>query len=336
MILLATLGRRLFSAVPILFVVSILLFVALRILPVDPAAMSMPPNATRDEIETARRAMGLDRPLPEQYAIWLGRAVHGDFGRSIQLRRDAFPLVAETLPATIELAVAAMLVASALGLAGGLLLFALRGTASEMVAETGTTLMMSVPEFLWALLFIFVFGVALQAMPFTGRLDPGMQRPVITGFLLLDALLIRRVDIWWSAVVHLVLPAIALGLAFAPPIMRVLRASLLDVYHDDFIRQARLRGISETRILLCHALKNAILPTLTLMGVQFGFLFGGSLLVEVIYSYPGMGNLMVDAVRNADLPIIQLVGLTYCVVVLLINSLVDGLYLVLNPRLRAR
>ncbi|HTH96940.1 MAG TPA: ABC transporter permease [Stellaceae bacterium] len=336
MILLATLCRRLVSAVPILFVVSILLFIALRILPVDPAAMSMPPNATREEIEAARRSMGLDRPLPEQYAIWLGRALHGDFGRSIQLRRDAGPLVAETLPATIELAAAAMLVASILGVAGGLLLFALRGSTAEMVAETGTTLMMSVPEFLWALLFIFVFGVALQAMPFTGRLDPGMQRPVITGFLLLDALLVRRPDIWWSALVHLVLPAIALGLAFAPPIMRVLRASLLDVYHDDYIRQAHLRGISETRILLRHALKNAILPTLTLMGVQFGFLFGGSLLVEVIYSYPGMGNLMVDAVRNADLPIIQLVGLTYCVVVLVINSLVDGLYLVLNPKLRAR
>ena len=336
MILLGTLGRRLLAAVPILFVVSLLLFVALRVLPVDPAAMSMPPNATRDEIEAARRDMGLDRPLVEQYALWFGRAVRGDFGNSIHLRRPAAGLVGETLPGTIELAVAAMLVASVLGLAGGLLLFALRDRPAETIAETGTTLLMSVPEFLWALLFIFVFGVALQAMPFTGRLDPGLQRPMVTGFLLLDAVLTLRFDVLRSALVHLVLPAIALGLAFAPPIMRVLRASLLDTYHEDYIRQARLRGISETRILLRHALKNAILPTLTLMGVQFGFLFGGSLLVEVIYSYPGMGNLMVDAVRNADLPIIQLVGLTYCVVVLTINSLVDGLYLVLNPRLRAR
>ncbi len=336
MILLGTLAKRLLTAVPILFVVSVLLFVALRVLPVDPAAMSMPPNATKEEIEGARRAMGLDRPLPEQYAIWAGSALRGDFGRSIHLRRDVRGLVAETLPGTIELAVAAMLVASLLGIGGGLLLFALRDRRGEAAAETVTTLMMSVPEFLWALLFIFVFGVALQAMPFMGRLDPGMQRPVLTGFLLLDAILVGRLDILRSALVHLVLPAIALGLAFAPPIMRVLRASLLDVYHEDYIRQARLRGISETRILLFHALKNAILPTLTLMGVQFGFLFGGSLLVEVIYSYPGMGNLMVDAVRNADLPIIQLVGLTYCVVVLCINSLVDGLYLVLNPRLRAR
>ncbi len=336
MILLAALGRRLVTAVPILFVVSMLLFAALRVLPVDPAAMSMPPNATKDEIEAARREMGLDRPLPEQYVLWLGRAARGDFGRSIHHRRDAGKLVAEALPGTIELAMAAMVVASGLGLGGGLLLFMLRGRRMEPVAETATTLMMSVPDFLWALLFIFVFGVALQAMPFTGRLDPGMKLPGITGFLLLDSVLAGRPDILWSAMVHLLLPAVALGLAFAPPIMRVLRASLIDTYHEDYIRQARLRGISEGRILLRHALKNAILPTLTLMGVQFGFLFGGSLLVEVIYSFPGMGNLMVDAVRNADLPIIQVVGLAYCVVVLVINSLVDGLYLVLNPRLRPR
>jgi peptide/nickel transport system permease protein len=306
---------RLLAAGPILLLVSMLLFVALRVLPVDPAAMSMPPTATRAEIEQARHAMGLDRPLPEQYAIWLGQVTHGDFGRSIHLRRPVTQLVGDTLPATIELAVCAML---------------------EPVLETGTTLLMSVPEFLWALLFIFVFGVLLSAMPFTGRVDPGLTRPVVTGFLLLDTIIVGRWDILRSALVHMVLPAVALGIAFAPPIMRVLRSSLIDVYHEDYIRQARLRGVSETRILLRHALKNAILPTLTLMGVQFGFLFGGSLLVEVIYSYPGMGNLMVDAVRNADLPIVQAVGLTYCVVVLLINSAVDSLYAVLNPKLRRR
>ncbi|MBU6497351.1 MAG: ABC transporter permease [Rhodospirillales bacterium] len=334
--LLASLTRRLLVAVPILLVVSALLFTALRVLPVDPAAMSMPPNATRAEIEQARIQMGLNKPLPVQYAIWLGRAAHGDFGQSIHLRRDALRLVAETLPATIELTGAAMLVAGILGVAGGLLLFALRDRKAELVAETATTVLMSVPEFIWALLFIFIFGVLLPVLPFTGRLAPSLDRPVVTGFLLLDAVLVGRMDVLMSALAHMVLPALALGLAFSTPVMRVLRASLLDVYHEDYIRQARLRGLSETRILLRHALKNAFLPTLTLLGVQFGFLFGGSLLIEVIYSYPGMGNLMVDAVRNADLPVIQLVGLTYCVVVLFINSVVDGLYQVLNPRLRAR
>ena len=133
---------------------------------------------------------------------------------------------------------------------------------------------------------------------------------------------------------HMILPAASLGIAFSVPIMRVLRSSLYEVDGADYILQARLRGVSEGRILLRHSLKNAILPTLTLTGVQFGFLFGGTLLIEVIYSYPGLGNLMVDAVRNADLPIIQGVALAYAAVVLAINMIVDGLYLLLNPRLR--
>ena len=296
----------------------------------------MPPTATLDEIAAMRRDMGLDRPLVDQYGIWLDHALHGDLGRSIHFKTDVVQLVGATLPATIELSLSAMLVASVLGLAGGLLLFALRDNALETVAETSTTLMMSIPEFLWALLFIFLFGVTLQILPFTGRLDAAYRLPSGSGFLIIDSIAAGRFDILGSALLHLVLPACALGLGFGPPIMRVLRSSLIDTYHEDYIRQARLRGVSETRILLRHALKNAILPTLTLMGVQFGFLFGGSLLIEVIYSYPGLGNLMVDAVRNADLPIIQAVGLTYCVLVLVINSVVDALYLVLNPRLRPR
>jgi peptide/nickel transport system permease protein len=151
--------------------------------------------------------------------------------------------------------------------------------------------------------------------------------------LLLDTLLIGRLDMFADVLKHMTLPALALGVSAAPPIMRVLRSSLIDVYQEDYIRMARLRGLGEGRILVHHALKNAFLPTLTLMGVQFGFLFGGTLLVEIIFSYPGLGNLTVDAVRNADLPIIQLVGLTYCVLVLAINMLVDGLYVFLNPRL---
>jgi peptide/nickel transport system permease protein len=173
-------------------------------------------------------------------------------------------------------------------------------------------------------------------LPFTGAVSPNLPQPHVSGFLLLDALWVGRLDVFVSACRHLILPALALGLAFSPAIMRVLRSSLFDVYHEDYIQQARLRGLSERQILLRHALKNAALPTLTLAGVQFGILFSGTLLVEVIYSYPGMGNLMVDAVRNADLPLIQAIGLTYCVAVLLINTVVDGLYLVLNPKLRVR
>ena len=329
-------ARRLVAAIPILLIVSALLFCVLRALPVDPAAMSLPPNATIAEIEAKRHEMGLDRPLPEQYAIWLRGALHGEFGQSIQFHRQAGSLVAATLPATIQLALAAMVIAGILGFGGGLILFRVRGTILEPIADLFSIVLLSLPEFLWGLVLLFVFGVVFRVLPFTGEVAPGLPVPHITGFLLLDSLLIGRVDVFLSACRHLVLPAVALGLAFSPTIMRVLRSSLFDVYHEDYIQQARLRGLSERRILLGHALKNAALPTLTLAGVQFGILFSGTLLVEVIYSYPGMGNLMVDAVRNADLPLIQTIGLTYCVVVLLINTLVDGLYAVLNPKLRVR
>ena len=229
-----------------------------------------------------------------------------------------------------------MIVAASLGLAGGLVLFHVRGTAREPVVDFGSIMLLSIPEFLWGLFFILIFGVALQWLPFTGRLDPQFAMPHGARFLLFDELIAGRLDVFWSALKHMILPCLALGIAFSPAIMRVLRSGLIDVYQEDYIHMARLRGLSERRILLRHALKNAVLPTLSLMGVQFGFLFGGTLLVEVIYSYPGLGNLMVDAVRNADLPIIQAVGLAYCVVVLIINTVVDSLYLVLNPKLRIR
>jgi peptide/nickel transport system permease protein len=332
--ILPLIARRILVSVVILFIVSALLFCILRLLPVDPAAMSLPPNATLEEIAAKRHAMGLDQPLFRQYLIWAGQVLHGDFGTSIHFRRGVAGLIGSTLPATVELALLAMIVAGTLGIAGGLYLFHVRGTRKEPIADAGSIVLLSLPEFLWGLFFILLFGVALELLPFTGRLTAGFQRSVVTGFLLLDTLLVGRPDMFLDALKHMILPSLALGIAFAPTIMRVLRSSLLDVYQEDYIHQARLRGFSERHILLRHALKNAILPTLSLMGVQFGFLFGGTLLIEVIYSYPGLGNLMVDAVRNADLPIIQAVGLTYCVVVLTINTVVDAAYVILNPKLR--
>ncbi len=330
------LGKRLLIAVPILLVVSALLFMILRILPVDPAAMSLPPNATLDEIAAKRREMGLDLPLFQQYFIWLSQVLHGDFGSSIHFRKDVATLIKDTLPSTIELALLAMIVASVIGISGGLLMFHRRATHSETALDFGSIVLLSLPEFLWSLFLILLFGVAFELLPFTGRLSPGFDRPMVTGFLLFDSLITGQLAVFWDALKHMILPCFALGISFSPSIMRVLRSSLLDVYQDDYIQQARLRGLSERRILIRHALKNAILPTVSLMGVQFGFLFGGTLLVEVIYSYPGMGNLMVDAIRNADLPIIQTVGLTYCIVVLVISIAVDSLYLILNPKLRVR
>jgi len=326
--------RRLLVAVPMMLVVSMMIFVVLRLLPADPLAMSLPPNATTAEAEAMRAALGLDRPVAEQYLIWLGHLLQGDLGRSIQFRQSVSSLIATTLPATIELVISALVTGIALGIAGGLVMFHVRGTRKEPMADLASTVLMSIPEFLWAIFLILGFGVALDLLPFIGRIAPDYTVVRRSGFLLLDTLLAGQLAAFLDALTHMILPTLALALALAPLIMRVLRSSLLETILEDYITMARLRGLSERRILIWHALKNAALPTLSLIGVQAGFLFGGTLLVEVIYSYPGLGNMMVEAVRNQDLPIVQGVALTYCLVVLLLNAMVDIAYLVLNPRLR--
>ncbi|HEX9465999.1 MAG TPA: ABC transporter permease [Alphaproteobacteria bacterium] len=326
--------RRLAAAIPILLVVSALVFVVLRLIPADPLGMSLPPNATEADVETMRHEMGLDRPIPEQYAIWLGHIVRGDFGISSHFRQRVTGLIFAALPTTLELVAAGLLLGITLGLVGGLAMFAGRGRLTEQVTDLGSIVVMSIPEFLWAIFLILGVGVGLRLLPFIGRIDPQMTVPHVTGFLLLDSLLVGTPAAFGSVLTHLLLPATALALALAPLIMRVLRSSLVDTYVEDYITLARLRGLSEQRILLRHALKNAALPTVSLIGVQAGFMFGGTLLVEVIYTFPGIGNLMVEAVRNHDLPLIQGITLVYCVIVLIINTVVDIAYLGLNPKLR--
>jgi len=326
--------RRVLVAIPLILLVSVLVFIVLRLIPADPVSMAVPPNATREEVEAVRREMGLHLPIIQQYAIWLGQVVQGDFGRSIAFGQPVLRLIGQSLPATIELAALAALLATAIGLIGGLVMFRLRGGPGEGPADLSSILIMSVPEFLWALFLILIFGVAFNILPFAGRLGPGETVPTVTGFLLLDCILAGKFGALLSALEHMILPAVALALGTAPLIMRVLRSSLLEVIHEDYIVMARLRGLPERRVITRHAFKNAFLPTLTLMGVQFGFLFGGTLLVEVIYSYPGLGNMMVEAVRNTDLPIIQGAALIYALAVMSINLSVDIAYILLNPKLR--
>ncbi len=335
-LILVILLRRLAVLIPMLLIVSVMIFVILRLLPVDPIAMIISPTATPDEVEAMRAYHGLDKSIPEQYVIWLGNAVQGDFGRAISFRDEVVNLIGETLPATIELALFALVLAVIIGFSAGLYLFHVRGTARETAGDVASIVMLSFPDFLWALILILLVGVQWALLPFTGRYGPEFVAPDVTGFVILDAIITADGPLLLSALEHILLPALALALGFAPLIMRVLKSSMMGVINEDFITLARLRGVGERRILVRHALKNAVLPTLTLVGVQFGFLFGGTLLVEIIFAYPGLGNLMVRAIRNTDLPVIQGAALTYCVVVLATNTIVDVLYVVLNPKLRRR
>jgi peptide/nickel transport system permease protein len=325
--------RRFLTAIPTLLVVSLLVFVVLRLLPADPLAMSVPPNATQQEVAQMRQEMGFDRPIPTQYAIWFGRMVRGDFGTSIQFRQSVSALILRALPTTLELVLVGLTLGIIMGLASGLLMFSWRGSVKEHVADVGSIVVMSIPEFLWAILLILGFGVGLRLLPFIGRLDAQITVPRVTGFLILDTLLAGNIRAFSSAVEHLTLPAFSLALGIMPLIMRVLRSSLFDTYVEEYITLARLRGLSERHILLFHALKNAALPTISLIGVQAGFMFGGTLLVEVIFTLPGIGSLMVQALRNQDLPLIQGIALVYCLIVLVLNAIVEVAYLGLNPKL---
>jgi ABC-type dipeptide/oligopeptide/nickel transport system permease component len=326
--------RRLLLAIPTLLLLSMVVFVVLRMLPVDPLAMLLPASATAADAAALRQQLGFDKPIPQQFLIWLWEAVNGNLGSSINFRQPVVQLMLAAVPATLELTLTGLLLALVISVPGGVLAFVLHQRRHEAAADLIVALMQSIPSFLWSLLLILAFGVFWPVLPFSGRVGDGVTLPDITGFALVDLLLVGRFEAWLSAVSHLLLPALALALGFAPLVIRVLRSSLIDAANEPYVEVARLRGLSETRILWRHMLKNASLPTITMIGVQFGFLFGGALLVEMIFGFPGVGNLMVQAVKGNDLPLIQGIALIFCVLMLVITVIVDVLYAVLNPRLR--
>lgn len=331
--LLTALARRLVLAIPMLLVVSILIFVVLRLLPADPVGMLIPPNATPADVEALRHRLGLDGSIAHQYQVWLFNLLRGDFGTSIQAGLPVSQLILKAMPTTIQLVILGLIFGIGLGFAGGLLSFHMRGTPAEGAAEVANSLIISIPDFLWAIMLILVFGIGLKLLPFVGPIDAHFVVPSITGFLLIDTLLAGEVGGFFSVLSHFLLPALGLGMTKAALIMRVLRSSLLEAYSEEYVVAARLRGVSEGRILIHHALKNAVLPTVTLIGVMTATVFGGTLLIETIYSLPGIGALMVGAVRAHDLPVIQSLALVYALVVMVTNGLVDVVHTLLDPRL---
>ena len=328
------LSRRLIAAIPTLLMLSLIVFVVLRLIPADPLAMMLPPNATPADAALLRHQLGLDKPIPSQFLIWLVNALHGNLGASISFQQPVATLIGSTLPATLELCLTALVISLIISVPGGVFAYAVTDRRGELPVGFAVVLMQSVPSFLWALLLIALLGVYLPVLPFSGRVGDGIPMPHLTGFLLIDFLVKGEFSDWLSAASHLVLPSLALAFGFAPLVIRVLRSSLLDQRTESYVGVARLRGVSESRILWRHMLKNAALPALTMIGVQFGFLFGGALLVEMIFSFPGVGNLMVQAVRNNDLVLIQGIAIVFCALMLGINAIVDTLYVIMNPRLR--
>ena len=325
---------RLATTLVTLLGVAVIVFVVIRVVPGNPVAMMLPPGATPEDEARLRALYGLDKGIAEQFLIWLGGVVQGDFGTSITTRQPVAGLVLGRLPATLELSLMALVIAVVWGgivaLAGTLW----RGTKMEGAIDVGNGIALSVPDFLWGLVLILLFGVLWPVFHISGRVSPSLDLPFVTNFYLIESLIRLRFDLWWDIVSHMLMPALALAFPLAAIIAQLLKQSLKETMHLDYVTLSRTKGYGETRVITREALPNAVLPTLTLVGVQFTFLIGGTVIVERLFSYEGLGNMAIDAVINRDLPLIQGIVILFAVIFTGVNLIVDLLYTVLNPRLR--
>ena len=330
----SSLLRRIGMAAVTLVGVAIVVFVLLRVVPGDPIAMMISPGASPADIAALRAHYGLDAGLPMQFAVWARDLARGDFGTSISLHRGVLGLLAERLPATLELAVAALVFATLLG--GAIAVFAtlMSDTAVAPVIDGVNGLFLAVPDFIWAFLLVLVFGVFAPVLPLSGRIDPSLDVRFATPFYLIESLLTLRFSVLLDVARHMIMPTLALGLPLAAVITRVLKESLREAMVQDYVLLAQLKGMSKLRLVLQEALRNAVAPTLALTGVQFTFLIGGTVIVERIFAYPGIGNMAVDAVINRDLPLIQGLTLVFGALFIVVNMVVDLLVFAANPRLK--
>jgi peptide/nickel transport system permease protein len=276
----------------------------------------------------------MDQSLPDQYGGYLDDLVHLDLGNSFYGGNSITGLLGSALPATIELTVAAMLIAVLLGLGTGVLAALRKDTWVDTLTRTVGTVSFSLPWFAFGVLAIVVFGVWLRWLPVLGRMPAQLDYHPLTNFVLLDAILQNRPELIWPWLQHLILPATTLALSMAGFITRIVRASVLEVLGDDFVRTARMKGLSGGQILRRHVLRNSSLPIVTVLGLQFGSLLGGSVITEQVFSYPGVGNMLVNGILQRDYPVVQGAALAIALLFTQVNVAVDLLYLVLDPRLR--
>jgi len=334
MAFLRTLLVRLGTTLVTLLGVAVIVFFVIRVVPGNPIAMMLPPGASAADIDRLRALYGLDKSIPQQFLIWGWGVLHGDFGMSITSRQPVLALVLSRLPATLELSVMALILACLIGGFAALTGTRLRGRRPEVAIDVANGVALSIPDFLWGLFLILGFGVLIPVFHISGRVTPSLKLPFTTNFYLTEALLRLRFDLWADILSHMFLPALALAIPLAAIIAQLLKQSLKETMHLDYVTLARTKGYGENHVILREALPNAILPTLTLVGVQFTFLIGGTVIIERLFSYEGLGNMAIDAVINRDLPLIQGIVILFALIFTGVNLCVDLTYALLNPRLR--
>jgi peptide/nickel transport system permease protein len=306
--------KRLAVIVPVLLLVSIVIFSLLHLTPGDPVVVMLGEEATPEARDALRRELGLDRPLPIQYGVWLGRVLQGDLGRSIRTHQPVSEAILQRLPVTLELSLLAMVVSLAIALPAGIVAAVRRNSNADLLSTVFSLLGVSMPNFLLAVLLIYVLSLQLRWLPPIGYVNP------------LDDLA--------ANLKAMIMPAITLGTALAAVVARLTRSTLLEVLNQDYVRTAWAKGLREGVIIQRHAMKNSLIPVVTVVGLQLGNLLGSAIVTETIFALPGVGRLVIDSIFQRDFPLVQGVVLYLALIFLLINLLVDLLYAYLDPRIR--
>jgi ABC-type dipeptide/oligopeptide/nickel transport system permease component len=326
--------KRLLTLVPTFFGLTILVFCLVKLIPGDPALVMLGEHATPEAVKQLRAEMGLDRPVTTQYFTYIGHVLQGDFGRSIRTRERINVEIAEKFTATMELAVIALFIACVIGIVAGVVSAVRQYSAFDHISMVGALVGVSMPIFWLALILIWFFGVSLEWLPVSGRLSVEHDVDAVTGIYMLDTLIQGNWEIFWDLVKHIALPAVALSTIPMAIIARITRSSMLEVLRNDYIRTAQAKGLNEFTVVMKHAFTNALIPLITVIGLQFGRLLGGAVITETIFAWPGIGRWVLEAVFARDFPAIQGGVLVVAMSFVIINMIIDILYGVIDPRIR--
>jgi peptide/nickel transport system permease protein len=332
---LSRLLERLLGLIPVLLGVSVIVFLMISLTPGDPVEIMLGDSrASPEQIAALRHDMGLDRSAVERFLVFLWNAVRGDFGLSFFHRRPVIDVLAERLPATIELTLVSLVLALVIAIPLGVVAAVRKNSWIDRIATIGSLLGVSLPGFWFGILLILFFGVHLGWLPISGRIGFSSEVRVVTGFLLVDTLIAGRPASFLDAAAHILMPALTLALPMAAILMRVTRSSMLEVLRADYVLFAEAKGLTRARVIGRHALKNALIPTVTVAALETGSLLGGNMIVETVFGWPGIGRLVVEAIFNRNFPLVQASVLLYAVTYVLLNFVADLLYVLLNPRVR--
>ena len=327
-------ARRVLTVIPVLIVVSFMSFIFIRLIPGDPAIVMLGERARPADVAAFKAQMGLDDPYLVQYVRYIGQIVQGNFGNSIVARVPVVDQLAYRLPATIEAILFALLIGIVVGVALGILAALNRNSIFDTLANLLALTGVSIPVFWLALILIFFFGVNLKILPPGARVDADINIARVTGFYLVDSLIMGRTDYFVNALKHLVLPSFVLSTTVMPQIMRLTRASMLEVLRTDYIRTARAKGLTRRLVVIKHALRNALLPVITVIGLQIGGLLGGAILTENAFSWTGMGSWFYGSITTRDYPVLQTAILFNATIFVIMTMLVDISYAFIDPRIR--